>query len=172
MMSRGWRATVRRGAAVTLFACLFVAGLGAGIAAADGTPNDGQYTNTGTTEPTSPPTTTTTTTTTDTTTTTTTTDTTTTSTTTTTDTTDATTTATTTNGSTDTTDTTTEPDSRTSVAGASGSNDNPPTQGAPAGSGDTLPFTGVNLAFLVGLGGALVAAGLLLRRAGRRDSHQ
>jgi len=39
---------------------------------------------------------------------------------------------------------------------------------APAAATGALPFTGLNVALIVGLGGALVAGGLILRAAGRK----
>ena len=39
---------------------------------------------------------------------------------------------------------------------------------APAAATGALPFTGLNVALIVGLGGALLAGGLILRAAGRK----
>ena len=55
-----------------------------------------------------------------------------------------------------------QPTPEVTVAGGSGA--------APVSAveGETLPFTGQNVALAVGLGGAFVLAGLGLRRAGRQ----
>jgi hypothetical protein len=46
----------------------------------------------------------------------------------------------------------------------------PKTSAAPAtGKGGNLPFTGADIFLFVGVGGGLLAAGLVLRRLGRRD---
>ncbi len=48
-----------------------------------------------------------------------------------------------------------------------GSSSDPPTS-VPAG--ETLPFTGLDLAVLVGVAAALLVAGLVLRRVGRSSA--
>jgi hypothetical protein len=63
--------------------------------------------------------------------------------------------------------TTTKP--KPKVAGATAvSKTAAPKAPAPATTSGALPFTGFDVALIVGLGGALVAGGLILRAAGRK----
>jgi cytoskeletal protein RodZ len=144
-MRHDWRPILGRGAIIALLAALTVAGFGAARAAADGTPNDTQYTNPASTEPTTTPTQT-----------------------------ESSASAT----STETTSTATE---TTSEAGTGSSKPKPVVAAVTTGATEpttttsedhALPFTGMNLLVLLGVGGVLVFAGLALRRAGRRDDRQ
>lgn len=127
-MHQGWRVILSRAGAVAVFISLGIAGLGVGFAAAGETPNDTQYTNPGSTEPTTTPT------------------------------------------PTEPTTTPTEPtdtltDAADVIAGAQSGGEPPKA----AVAGEELPFTGLNLIVLIGLGGGLTLAGLALRRAGRSE---
>lgn len=45
-----------------------------------------------------------------------------------------------------------------------------PSNGGPSSAGGTLPFTGLDLAGVAGLGGLLLVSGVTLHRLGRRRS--
>jgi hypothetical protein len=153
---------VRAVLGLAVLALVLGAGVLAGVALAEATPNDQQYTNTGTTEPTQPPTSTSTSTdttgpppTTDTTTTDTATDT----------VTDTTTADGTSTPEPTSTERTSSPQGQTTTEQVLGetSQAEPPDDGG-------LPFTGQDLLAFFVVGGALLAGGLVLRRVGRRDS--
>jgi cytoskeletal protein RodZ len=157
VMRRDWRPILGRSAIVALLVALAVAGFGAAKAAADQTPSDTQYTNPASTEPTTPPTQTE-------------------SSATTAQTESSATTAE--ESSTSTTSTAEESTNKTDTGSSESkpaavavtTNGTEPT--STAGSDNSLPFTGMNLIVLLGVGGALMFAGLALRRAGRRDGRK